>query len=109
MKIVAVTSCPVGMAHTYMAGAALKDAAAKNGVEIKVETQGMTGISNAITKADIKEADAAILTKDVAIEQVERFDGILTYTTTTSKIIKNGDEVIKEVIELINQNRSGSK
>ncbi|MCD6576409.1 MAG: hypothetical protein J7K66_00160 [Anaerolineaceae bacterium] len=40
MKIIAVTSCPVGMAHTYMAGAALKKAAKKKGVEIKVETQG---------------------------------------------------------------------
>jgi fructose-specific phosphotransferase system IIB component len=109
MKIVAVTSCPVGMAHTYMAEAALKDAAKKNGVEIKVETQGISGISNAITKTDIKEADAAILTKDVAIEQGERFDGILTYKTTTSKIIKNGDEIIKETIALIDQNRSGLK
>ncbi len=109
MKIVAVTSCPVGMAHTYIAGAALRDAAEQNGVEIKVETQGMTGISNAITKADIKEADAAILTKDVAIEQVERFDGMLIFKTTTSKIIKNGDEIIKKTIELINQNRSGEK
>ena len=109
MKIVAVTSCPVGMAHTYMADAALRDAAKRNGVEIKVETQGMAGINNLITKADIKEADAAIITTDVAIEQPERFEGIPTYTTTTSKIIKNSDAAIKETIELIKNNRSGEK
>jgi fructose-specific PTS system IIB-like component len=106
MKIVAVTSCPVGMAHTYMAGAALKEAAEKQGIQIKVETQGMTGISNRITAADLKDADVVILTNDVVIEEAERFEGKLTYRTTTSKIIKDSEAVIKETIALINK---GSK
>jgi len=101
MKIVAVTSCPVGMAHTYMAGVALKEAAQREGIEIKVETQGMTGINDRITQSDLEEADAVILTNDVIIEEEERFEGMITYKTTTSKIIKNGDEVIKETIALI--------
>lgn len=108
MKIVAVTACPVGLAHTYLAGAALKEAAKKNGVEIKVETQGMSGIKDRITKADLKEADAVIMTQDVIIEEVERFKGIPTYKTTTSKIIKNCDEVIKETIELIKKSGGNS-
>jgi fructose-specific phosphotransferase system IIB component len=109
MKIVAVTSCPVGMAHTYIADAALRVSAAKMDVDIKVETQGMTGIKNMITKEDLKEADVVILTQDVAIEQVERFEGMPILKTTTSKIIKNCDEIIEEAIELNNQIRSGQK
>jgi len=103
MKIVAVTSCPVGMAHTYMAMTALIESAKKLGVDIKVETQGMMGIKDELTKADIAEADAAILTNDVVIEKEERFKKILTYQTTTSEIIKKSDQIIKETINLINQ------
>ena len=109
MKIVAVTSCPVGMAHTYIASAALKDAAEKEGIDIKVETQGMSGIMNRITEADLQEADAAILTTDVVIEENERFMGMPTYQTSTSRLIKESGVVIKETIELINiQKRSDS-
>ncbi len=105
MKLIAVTSCPVGMAHTYMASAALKEAAQKLGISIKVETQGMTGISNKITLADIKEADVAILTSDVLIEEQERFKGIPIYNTTTNKIIKNAKEVIQEAITLVKKEK----
>ncbi len=103
MKIVAVTACPVGMAHTYMASAALKEAADKNGIEIKIETQGMSGIKDKITKEDLKDTDAVIMTKDVVIEEFERFAGIPTYKTTTSELIKKSDEIIKATIELINE------
>ena len=103
MKIVAVTACPVGMAHTYMASAALKEAADKNGIEIKIETQGMSGIKDKITKEDMKDTDAVIMTKDVVIEEFERFTGIPTYKTTTSELIKKSDEIIKATIELINE------
>jgi fructose-specific PTS system IIB-like component len=103
MNIVAVTSCPVGMAHTYMAMTALKESAEKFGVEMKVETQGMMGIRDELTRADIDEADAAILTNDVVIEKEERFNNILTYQTTTSEIIKKSDQVIEETIKLINK------
>jgi len=105
MKLVAVTSCPVGMAHTYMASAALKEAAKNLGIEIKVETQGMTGISNRITPSDIQEADAAILTNDVLIEEQERFEGLPVYTTSTSKIIKNVKEVIQETITMVKKEK----
>jgi fructose-specific PTS system IIB-like component len=105
MKFIAVTSCPVGMAHTYMASAALKESAKKLGAEIRVETQGMTGISNRLTAADIREADVVILTNDVVIEEQERFDGMVTLTTTTSKIIKNSDAVMQEAIALIKKEK----
>lgn len=103
MKFVAVTSCPVGMAHTYMAMTALKESAKRHGVEIKIETQGMIGIKDQLTQKEINEADAAILTNDVVIEQEERFEGVLTYRTTTSVIIKRSDKVIEETINLVNK------
>ena len=71
MYLVAVCSCPVGIAHTYMAAANLKKAAQKKGIEIKVETQGAQGVEDEITAEDIptmsfkvnepiKDADAVI-------------------------------------------------
>lgn len=101
MKIIAVTSCPIGMAHTYMASAALKKAAKKKGVDIKVETQGSMGIRDKITKKEIEEADALIMAADVAPLEGERFKDILTYKTTTSKIIKKSQDIIQEAIDLV--------
>lgn len=75
MKIVAVTACPSGVAHTYMAAEALKKAGEKLGVEIKVETQGGIGIENVITEADLANTDYVVLTKEVAIKNEERFKG----------------------------------
>lgn len=101
MKIVAVTSCPVGMAHTYMAAAALKKAAAKLGHEIKVETQGSMGIRDKITKEEATQADIFIMAADVAMMEAERFDGVPTFETTTSRLIKKGEEVIREALDSV--------
>mgnify|MGYP000944913366 CR=1 FL=1 len=68
MKIIAVTSCPVGMAHTYMASAALKKAAETLGAEIKVEPPGFMGVQNRITPQDVKEGNVLILATDVALK-----------------------------------------
>lgn len=103
MKIIAVTSCPIGMAHTYMASAALKKAAKKKEVEIKVETQGSMGIRDKIKKQEIEEADIFILAADVAMLEPKRFNGMLTYKTTTSKIIKKADKVLEEAMALVEQ------
>jgi fructose-specific phosphotransferase system IIB component len=103
MKIIAVTSCPIGMAHTYMASATLKKAAKKKKVEMRVETQGSMGIRDKITKKEIEEADVFILAADVAMLEPKRFKGVLTYKTTTSKIIKKGDKVLEDAIALVEQ------
>jgi len=73
MKFVAVTACPTGIAHTYMAAAQLEKTAKKLGHTIKVETQGAMGIENELSQADVDAADAVILATDIAIEQEERF------------------------------------
>lgn len=75
MKIVAVTACPTGIAHTYMAAEQLERVGKALGHSIKVETQGAMGIENEICAADIGAADAVIFAVDIPVEQRERFDG----------------------------------
>jgi fructose-specific PTS system IIB-like component len=73
MKIVAVTACPSGVAHTYMSAEALERSAKAKGIEVKVETQGSIGIENKLTPSDIEAADIVVLTKDIGLKETERF------------------------------------
>lgn len=101
MFIVGVSSCPIGIAHTYMAAANLKKIAAKKGIEIKIETQGASGIENEITKEDIARADAAIIASDVRIKGAERFESLPTLTVGVSEAVKDAKGVIEELMEAI--------
>ena len=76
MKILAITACPTGIAHTYMAAESLERAGARLGHQVKVETQGAMGIENRITAKDLEGADAVILACDIPVQGRERFDGI---------------------------------
>jgi len=76
MKLVAVTACPTGIAHTYMAAEKLEKTAKKLGHVIKVETQGAMGIENELSQADVDSAEAAIIATDIAIERAERFQRV---------------------------------
>ncbi|MBC8059848.1 MAG: PTS fructose-like transporter subunit IIB [Clostridiaceae bacterium] len=102
MKILAVTACPSGVAHTYMAAEALERAAKAKGIEIKVETQGSIGIENRITMEDVKDASAVILTKDIGIKDKERFAGKPTVNVGVSDVIKKADQIIDKIIAHIN-------
>jgi len=75
MNIVAVTACPTGIAHTYMAAEQLEKTGKALGHRIKVETQGAMGIENEISAAEIAAADAVIFAVDIPVEQGERFEG----------------------------------
>lgn len=75
MKFVAVTACPTGIAHTYMAAEQLEKTAKKLGHTIKVETQGAMGIENELTQGEIDAAEVIILAADIALEKPERFSG----------------------------------
>lgn len=101
MYIVAVTSCPVGIAHTYMAAANLKKAAETKGLKIKVETQGAQGPENEITAEDIANADAAIIASDVSIRDSARFDDIPTLECGVQEAVKDAKGLIEEVLEAI--------
>src|ERR1700759_3870365 len=76
MRIIAVTACPTGIAHTYMAAEKLEKTAKRLGHSIKVETQGALGVENQLSQEEVDAAEVAILATDIAIEQVERFDKI---------------------------------
>ncbi len=93
MKIVAVTACPTGVAHTYMAKTALIKAAKKRGHEIKVETQGAMGIENEITLDDLEDADLVILAIETGINKMDRFKGKKVMKITINQAIGKTDEV----------------
>ena len=101
MKFLAVTACPSGVAHTYMAAEAIQQACEKAGVECKVETQGSIGIENEITAADIATADAVILTTDMPIKNVERFDNIKRVKIGVGPAIKQADAIVEKMISML--------
>ncbi|MDF9824354.1 PTS system fructose-specific IIB component [Breznakia sp. PF5-3] len=74
MKVVAITSCATGIAHTYMAAEAIKKICKEKGYDCKVEMQGALGIENKLKDKDIKEADMIIFANDVGVSKAERFD-----------------------------------
>ena len=88
MKIVAVTSCPTGIAHTYMAAEALEQAAKDAGHDIKVETQGAAG-AEAVADADIAAADAVVFAADVEVRNRERFAGKPLVQTSVKRAIND--------------------
>ncbi|MCM3729361.1 fructose-specific PTS transporter subunit EIIC [Neobacillus cucumis] len=98
IKIIAATGCPTGIAHTFMAAEALKIAAKKLGVEIKVETHGQVGIENALTEKEIREADGIIVAADKDV-QVERFAGKPVVDVPVAKAIRGAEELIKSIID----------
>lgn len=93
LKIVAITSCPTGVAHTFMAAEALEEGAEAAGHTIKVETQGSVGAQNALTPAEIAAADLVIIAADTQVNK-DRFDGKRLYSTSTKAAIKDGAAVI---------------
>ncbi|RSK25883.1 PTS fructose-like transporter subunit IIB [Bacillus sp. HMF5848] len=98
MKLVAVTACPSGVAHTFLAAEALAIAAKKKGIEISVETQGSIGIENELKKEDIQQADAVILTNNIAIKNEERFKGKPIIRISAGDCIKKADAVMTQLV-----------
>ena len=97
MEIIAVTSCATGIAETYMAADVLEHCAKSKGYNIKVETQGALGIINTISEQELRTADVAILTNDVAIENEERFHQIKTIRVSIREILENPQKIISSL------------
>ncbi|MFS0637533.1 fructose-specific PTS transporter subunit EIIC [Mesobacillus foraminis] len=95
--IVAVTACPTGIAHTYMAADALKAKAAELGVDIKVETNGSGGAKNVLTADDIKNAAAVIVAADTKVE-MGRFAGKPVIETAVANGIRKPKELIEQAV-----------
>lgn len=94
MKILAITACTAGVAHTYMAAKTLENKAKARGYEIKVEKQGANGIDDRITAKDVAEASGIIFATDVGVAEMERFDGLLSVQGKVKDGIKKADEMI---------------
>ena len=97
MKVVAVTSCPSGVAHTYLAAQALKMAGKKLNMEVLVETQGAAGIEKQLNKQDIEESVCVILTSDTTIRNEERFKGKKILRMEANKIISDSLKLMKKI------------
>ncbi|KAF6575625.1 PTS fructose transporter subunit IIABC [Paenibacillus polymyxa] len=98
MKILAITSCPNGIAHTYMAAENLQKAAAKLGIEMKVETQGSIGVENQLTEQEIREADGIIIAADKTVVK-DRFVGKKLLVVGVQDGIRRPEELIQRVMK----------
>ncbi|MBE5982292.1 MAG: PTS fructose transporter subunit IIABC [Paenibacillaceae bacterium] len=94
MKLLGVTGCPTGIAHTFMAEKALKAAAGKLGCQIKVETNGAIGVENALTEADIKGADAIIVASDKSVD-LDRFNGKPVLEVSVGDGVSKAEELVQ--------------
>ncbi len=98
MKIVGITACPTGIAHTYMAQEALEKKAKELGHTCHIETQGSIGIENELSKKEIKEADVVILAVEIGIEGMDRFDDKLVVRENVAKCISDPEGVINDAL-----------
>jgi PTS system fructose-specific IIC component len=96
-RIVAVTSCPTGIAHTFMAAEGLRKGAEELGHWIKVETQGSVGAKNVLTAEEIAAADAVIIAADTKVD-LSRFAGKRLYETGTKEALKHGPDVVRTAL-----------
>lgn len=105
MKIVAVTACPTGVAHTYMAQEAIEKESKKRGFGVKVETQGSMGIENELEQFEVDEADVVILAIAIGIDGEERFeekfDQSLVLQIDPSEAIKHPESMLDKALNLI--------
>ncbi|HTO93572.1 MAG TPA: PTS fructose transporter subunit IIB [Bacteroidota bacterium] len=97
MKLVAVTACPTGIAHTYMAAEMLEKTAKKHGHAIKVETQGSMGIENELTQEEIDAAEVAIFAVGIPVRNVERFAKIRVVEMSVQDAIKNPESIFAKL------------
>ena len=95
-KVLAVTACPTGIAHTYMAAEALEKAGKRLGISIKVETNGSGGAKNILTAEEIEKCDGIIVAADKTVEMA-RFNGKKVIATKVSDGIKIPDELIQRI------------
>ncbi|PLR88901.1 PTS fructose transporter subunit IIABC [Bacillus halotolerans] len=97
MKLLAITSCPNGIAHTYMAAENLQKAADRIGVQMKVETQGGIGVENELTGEEIREADAIIIAADRSVNK-DRFIGKKLLSVGVQDGIRKPEELIQKAL-----------
>lgn len=103
MKIVGISACPAGLAHTPMAAKALEKAGVKLGYEVKIEQQGSLGQVNEITAVEAKEADFLLLATDQKVVGMERFEGKPQIRVNINTCIKAPEAVLKKCVAAVEQ------
>ena len=106
MKIVGISACPAGLAHTPMAAKALEKAGAKMGYDVKIEQQGSLGQVNKISAAEAREADFLLLATDQKVEGLERFEGKPQLRVNINTCIKAPEAVWKKCIAAVQQRQA---
>lgn len=101
MKIVAVTACPGGIAHTYMATESIENEAKSRNISCRVESQGSMGIMNRLSKVEIAEADIVIFAKGIDIIEKDRFRGKLILEVPVSEALTAPKKVFEKAINLM--------
>ncbi|HCD46812.1 MAG TPA: PTS fructose transporter subunit IIC, partial [Lachnoclostridium sp.] len=96
-QVLAVTACPTGIAHTFMAAENLEQQGKKLGISLKAETNGAEGVGNALTKDEITAADGIIIAADKNVDMA-RFDGKRVVMATVTEGIQKGEELIKKAV-----------
>ncbi|AVI94392.1 PTS fructose transporter subunit IIB [Oenococcus oeni] len=109
MKIVGISACTIGIAHTYIAQEKIETAAKKAGDEVKIETQGTIGIENELDSKDIKNADIVLLAVDVKISGEERFKGKKVIKVSTETAIKSPNKLISKLHEIVDKDKQSLK
>ncbi len=97
-RLVAITACPTGVAHTFMAAEALQQAAKKLGYQLQVETRGSVGARNVLERQAIDDADAVLLATDIEVD-VERFAGKRIYRCGTGVALKQPEATLQKTLE----------
>lgn len=106
MKIVGVTSCIAGLAHTPMAAKSLEKEGARLGHQVKIEQQGAMGIMNKITAEEINAADFVLIAADRTIEEEERFSGKIIIRVKIGQCVSHASEVISKCVSAVEARRN---
>lgn len=106
MKIVGVTSCIAGLAHTPMAAKSLEKEGTRLGHQVKIEQQGAMGIMNKITAEEINAADFVLIAADRTIEEEERFSGKIIIRVKIGQCVSHASEVISKCVSAVEARRN---
>ncbi|KPU83566.1 PTS fructose transporter subunit IIA [Psychromonas sp. PRT-SC03] len=98
-QVLALTACPSGVAHTFLAAKSLEKAARKLGITIKVETQSGNGIGNRLTAVDISNAEVVIMAHDIAVKDAHRFTNIACIETSTKDAMRNAEQILQAYVK----------
>lgn len=105
MKVVGVTACPTGIAHTYMAQESLERECKRRGFEYHFETQGSIGIENELSQEEVDEADLVILAVSIQIEAEERFEDKIVYYADVNEAVSSPKSVLDKALKFYEENK----